>query len=131
MQPTQTIYGMHAVRVMLERHPARVMNVLLAERREDPRGRAIGELAQRQGRPLKRMNADALKRLLGDVTHQGVAAEALPGQTGPSFASVFGPSANPAPPADVRGSAGAQPRRTQQPSGSLDGWLIDRLFGRR
>ncbi|HEY2809281.1 MAG TPA: 23S rRNA (guanosine(2251)-2'-O)-methyltransferase RlmB [Steroidobacteraceae bacterium] len=78
MQPTQTIYGMHAVRVLLERHPQRVLNVLLAERREDPRGRAIEELAQRQQRPLKRMNADALKRLLGDVIHQGVAAEIVP-----------------------------------------------------
>ncbi len=78
MQPTQTIYGMHAVRVLLERHPQRVLTVLLAERREDPRGRAIEELAQRQHRPLRRVNAEALRRLLGDVTHQGVAAEIAP-----------------------------------------------------
>jgi 23S rRNA (guanosine2251-2'-O)-methyltransferase len=78
MQPTQTIYGMHAVRMMLERHPQRVLNVLLAERREDPRGRAIEELAQRAHRPLQRVSADALGRLVGDVTHQGVAAEIAP-----------------------------------------------------
>jgi 23S rRNA (guanosine2251-2'-O)-methyltransferase len=74
----QTIYGMHAVRVMLERQPERVLNVLLAERREDPRARAIEELAQRQHRPLKRVNADSLKHLLGDAIHQGVAAEIVP-----------------------------------------------------
>ena len=74
MKP-QAIYGMHAVRALLERSPERVLTVLLAERREDPRSRAIEELAQRHRRPLKRVNAEALKHLLGDVTHQGVAAE--------------------------------------------------------
>jgi 23S rRNA (guanosine2251-2'-O)-methyltransferase len=78
MKPTQTLYGMHAVRLMLERHPERVLTVLLAERREDPRGRAIEELAQRQSRPLRRVTADALRQALGDVTHQGVAAEVAP-----------------------------------------------------
>ena len=75
---TQTIYGMHAVRALLERHPERVLNVLLAERREDPRARAIEALAQRQRRPLQRVNAESLKQLLGDAAHQGVAAEIAP-----------------------------------------------------
>jgi 23S rRNA (guanosine2251-2'-O)-methyltransferase len=78
MKGTQTIYGMHAVRALLERQPDRVLSVLLAERREDPRARAIEELAQRQRRPLRRVNADALRHLVGDVTHQGVAAEITP-----------------------------------------------------
>ena len=78
MKGTQTIYGMHAVRALLERQPERVLNVLLAERREDPRARAIGELAERHRRPLQRVNADSLKHLLGDVSHQGVAAEITP-----------------------------------------------------
>lgn len=71
----QTIYGMHAVRVMLERHPQRVLGVLLAERRDDPRARAIEELAQRERRPVQRVSADVLQHRLGDVSHQGVAAE--------------------------------------------------------
>jgi 23S rRNA (guanosine2251-2'-O)-methyltransferase len=74
----QTIYGMHAVRVMLERHPQRVLGVLLAERREDPRAQAIEELAQRARRPLQRVSAEALQRRLGEVSHQGVAAEIEP-----------------------------------------------------
>ncbi len=78
MKGTQTIYGMHAVRALLERQPDRVLNVLLAERREDPRARAIEELAQRQRRPLRRLNAEALRHLVGDVSHQGVAAEITP-----------------------------------------------------
>jgi 23S rRNA (guanosine2251-2'-O)-methyltransferase len=78
MKGTDTIYGMHAVRVMLERHPQRVLAVRLAERREDPRARAIEELARRHQRPVERLDAQALRQLLGDVVHQGVAADIAP-----------------------------------------------------
>jgi 23S rRNA (guanosine2251-2'-O)-methyltransferase len=60
---------------MLERHSQRVLSVLIAERRDDPRARAIEELAQRARRPLQRVSAEALQHRLGDVSHQGVAAE--------------------------------------------------------
>jgi penicillin-binding protein 1A len=62
------------------------------------------------------------------TAHQGVAVAALPGQSAPSVASIFQSTTAPSPPAGVGGSPSAQP---QQPSGSLDGWLIDRLFGRK
>jgi 23S rRNA (guanosine2251-2'-O)-methyltransferase len=78
---TQTIYGLHAVRLMLERHPQRVLAVRLAEHRGDPRARAIEELARRHARPLARVQAQVLKRQLGEVAHQGVAAEVLPLQS--------------------------------------------------
>jgi 23S rRNA (guanosine2251-2'-O)-methyltransferase len=68
----------HAVRVMLERHPERVHSVRIAERREDPRVRAIDELARRHHRPVQRVEVHALKQLLGDVAHQGVAADITP-----------------------------------------------------
>jgi 23S rRNA (guanosine2251-2'-O)-methyltransferase len=74
----ETIFGMHAVRVMLERQPERVLTVHLAERRDDPRARTIEELARRHGRPLLRIDARALKARLGDVVHQGVAADITP-----------------------------------------------------
>lgn len=74
----ETIFGLHAVRIMLERHPERVRTVRLAERRDDSRLRAIEELAQKQQRPVARVDAHALKRLLGDVVHQGVAADITP-----------------------------------------------------
>jgi 23S rRNA (guanosine2251-2'-O)-methyltransferase len=63
---------------MLERHPERVHLVRLAERRDDPRVRHIEELAQRHERPIERVDATALKRLLGEVVHQGVAADITP-----------------------------------------------------
>jgi 23S rRNA (guanosine2251-2'-O)-methyltransferase len=68
----------HAVRVMLERHPERVTTVRLAERRDDPRVRQIESLARRHGRPVERLDAQALKQMLGDVAHQGVTAEITP-----------------------------------------------------
>lgn len=78
MRGAELIYGMHAVRIMLERYPERVLAVQLAERREDPRARAIEELARRQQRPLERVDAQALRKRLGEVAHQGVAAEVTP-----------------------------------------------------
>jgi 23S rRNA (guanosine2251-2'-O)-methyltransferase len=73
-----TIYGLHAVRIMLERHPQRVRIVHLAAHRADARVRAIEELARRAGRPVERIESHALAQLLGDVAHQGVAAAISP-----------------------------------------------------
>ena len=80
MKRSETIYGMHAVRIMLERHAERVLNVRLAEQRDDPRARAIEELARRHQRPVQRVDMHSLRQQLGDVAHQGVTAEiaALP-----------------------------------------------------
>jgi 23S rRNA (guanosine2251-2'-O)-methyltransferase len=75
MKHSETIYGIHAVRVMLERHADRVLSVRLAERRDDPRARAIEELARRHQRPVERVDLHSLRQQLGDVAHQGVAAE--------------------------------------------------------
>lgn len=69
---------MHPVRVLLERHPERVVTVRLADRRDDPRVREIEALARKHGRQVQRIDAHALKQALGDVTHQGVVAEILP-----------------------------------------------------
>jgi 23S rRNA (guanosine2251-2'-O)-methyltransferase len=78
MKPLQTVYGLHAVRAMLMRHPERVTLVRIAERRDDPRARQIEELALQRGRQVERIDSQALKRLLGDVAHQGVVAEFEP-----------------------------------------------------
>ena len=78
MKGIDTIYGVHAVRIMLERHPERVHSVRIAQQRDDPRVRAIDELARRHQRPVQRVDARALKQLLGDVAHQGVAADIAP-----------------------------------------------------
>jgi 23S rRNA (guanosine2251-2'-O)-methyltransferase len=78
MRGTETIYGVHAVRVMLERHAERVLSVRLAERRDDPRVKVIEELARRHERPVQRVDLPSLRQQLGDVAHQGVAADITP-----------------------------------------------------
>lgn len=74
----ETIYGLHAVRSLLMRQPQRVVTVRLATSRDDPRAREIEDLAKKNGRPVQRIDAHALKQTLGDVAHQGVIAEIEP-----------------------------------------------------
>jgi penicillin-binding protein 1A len=60
------------------------------------------------------------------TAHQGVQVASLPGLAGgPTLAGMFGNT--PVPPAAV----GARQPAPAQPSQSLDGWLLDKLFGRR
>src|SRR5215471_8423139 len=68
------------------------------------------------------------------VAHQGVAVAALPGLTGaPSFASALPGLATPGAPVDGQLSTpvGGQAVRPQPIDRGLDGWFLDRLFGRR
>lgn len=77
-QGSQTIYGLHAVRVMLQKHPQRISALRVTERRDDPRIREIDELARRQGIAVERVDAERFEQQLGDVSHQGIAAEVDP-----------------------------------------------------
>jgi 23S rRNA (guanosine2251-2'-O)-methyltransferase len=78
LKSTETIYGVHPVRVLLEKHPERVLTVRLADRRDDPRVREIEDLAKKHGRPVQRIDAHTLRQTLGDASHQGVVAEVAP-----------------------------------------------------
>ena len=78
MSNREWVYGLHAVQALLKRHPDRVLELKLAERRDDSRMRAIEALAREQGTKVQRVDAQALHTALGDVTHQGVAAEVVP-----------------------------------------------------
>ncbi len=77
MKDTETIFGLHAVRAMLERHPQRVRRCTLPSSAmirgcASYRPRAAAELE------VSRLDAQALKQMLGDVAHQGVAADIAP-----------------------------------------------------
>jgi 23S rRNA (guanosine2251-2'-O)-methyltransferase len=77
-QGVQTIYGLHAVRTVLQRHPERVTAVRIAGQRADPRAREIDELARQKQVPVQRVDAEILKQKLGDAAHQGVVADIRP-----------------------------------------------------
>jgi 23S rRNA (guanosine2251-2'-O)-methyltransferase len=74
----ETIFGLHAVRALLLRHPERVLRLKLVAGRDDARVRELTELAKQHGCPIERADARALKQLLGEVVHQGVVAEISP-----------------------------------------------------
>jgi 23S rRNA (guanosine2251-2'-O)-methyltransferase len=75
MAEAQWLYGLHAVRALLERSPARVRRVFLVQRRDDPRSRDVEVLAQKAGLAPERVDAEFLRKRVGDVVHQGVVAE--------------------------------------------------------
>lgn len=74
----QTLFGLHAVRAALLRHPERVAAVRIAEGRDDARMREIEQLARQHGRRIERVAAAKLKQVAGDVAHQGVLADVEP-----------------------------------------------------
>jgi len=66
------------------------------------------------------------------TAHQGVAVAALPGLAGgSSFASALSPASPPLPPAPIAAQGGGTGVRPAPIERGLDGWFIDRLFGRR
>ena len=71
-------YGMHAVRVLLTRSPARVRRVLVASGRDAGRHAEIKELAQRAGVQVSGADEPLLDRLADGGRHQGVVAEITP-----------------------------------------------------
>jgi 23S rRNA (guanosine2251-2'-O)-methyltransferase len=74
----ESIFGLHAVRALLLRHPERVLRLKLVAGRDDARVRELTELAKQHGCPIERADARALKQLLGGAVHQGVVAEISP-----------------------------------------------------
>jgi 23S rRNA (guanosine2251-2'-O)-methyltransferase len=71
-------YGLHAVRVMLTRSPARVRRVLIAEGREAGRLAEVRALAERSGIRVATAQEAELDRLSERGRHQGVVAEIAP-----------------------------------------------------
>lgn len=78
MGDLERIYGLHAVKAVLTRDPARVVQLTLADRRDDRRIAEIEALARAAGVTTKRVHAQALSKLAGEGVHQGAVAEVRP-----------------------------------------------------
>jgi 23S rRNA (guanosine2251-2'-O)-methyltransferase len=72
------VYGSHAVHAALTRAPERLLELWVAQPRDDARTRDLKELAEKVGIHVHTVGADALGKLVGDVVHQGVAASIRP-----------------------------------------------------
>ena len=77
-QRTEAVYGLHAVRALLTRHPERVARVYLQHGRQDARAAEIENLARAAGRLVERVDARQLQARLGEAVHQGIVAEVAP-----------------------------------------------------
>jgi 23S rRNA (guanosine2251-2'-O)-methyltransferase len=69
------VYGIHAVMGVLERHPERIQRLCLLAERTDERVQKIMARAQAANVVTQAVNKADLGQWLGDVNHQGVAAQ--------------------------------------------------------
>jgi penicillin-binding protein 1A len=91
-------------------------------------------LGNDDGSPTKKITGGSLpveiwSRFMRDA-HQGVPVANLPGASGDNFLSGLFGSAIPAPPAPVQPANSSAPQAQTAGSGSLDGWMLNNLFGR-
>jgi 23S rRNA (guanosine2251-2'-O)-methyltransferase len=72
------VYGLHAVRTLLQRAGGRVRRLQVDARRDDARMREVLQLAQTLGLKPERVDAKQLAARAGEVNHQGVLADVDP-----------------------------------------------------
>ncbi len=68
------VYGLHAIAAIIERAPERILELWLAEARDDQRMRSLRANAQAVGVAVQTVAGEALAKLVGDVAHQGAVA---------------------------------------------------------
>jgi len=71
MTESTTIFGLHAVRTLLQQRPERAALLILQKGRDDARIDEIMKLAQARGIKTELRDSKALDRLAGDERHQG------------------------------------------------------------
>ena len=74
MAKAELVFGVHAVRALVERDPAGVLEVWLQARRESPALQRALCAPTASGIAVHRVSRETLDRMVGAVAHQGVAA---------------------------------------------------------
>jgi 23S rRNA (guanosine2251-2'-O)-methyltransferase len=72
------VYGLHAVGAVIERSPERLLELWMAQPRDDARARALKERALAVGIRVQPASNESLAKLVGDVAHQGAVAAIRP-----------------------------------------------------
>lgn len=71
MSESTTIFGLHAVRTLLQQRPERAALLILQKGRDDARIAEVLKLAQAKGIKVEMRDGKELDRLAGDERHQG------------------------------------------------------------
>jgi 23S rRNA (guanosine2251-2'-O)-methyltransferase len=72
------VYGLHAVNAVLERAPERLLELWMAQPRDDARARTLRDRAQNAGVRVQSVANEVLAKLVGEVVHQGAVAAVRP-----------------------------------------------------
>ena len=72
------VYGLHAISAVIERAPERVLEMWMAEPRDDARARDLKERARAVGVRIQSASMESLAKLVGEVAHQGAVAAVRP-----------------------------------------------------
>jgi 23S rRNA (guanosine2251-2'-O)-methyltransferase len=72
------VYGLHAINAVLERAPERLLELWMAQPRDDTRSRELRLRAESAGVRVQTVANEALAKLVGEVAHQGAVAALRP-----------------------------------------------------
>ena len=72
------LYGIHAIGAVLDRAPERLLELWIAQPRNDARSRDLKERATAAGVNVQLVGSEVLTKLVGNVTHQGAVASVRP-----------------------------------------------------
>src|SRR6202035_68028 len=72
------VYGLHAVNAVLERAPERLLELWVAQPRDDSPINAVPGRAHHAGVRVQSAGNEALVKLVGEVAHQGAVAAVRP-----------------------------------------------------
>jgi 23S rRNA (guanosine2251-2'-O)-methyltransferase len=72
------VYGLHAIGAVLEKAPERLLELWMAELRDDARARDLKDRARAVGIRIQVASTESLTKLVGDVAHQGAVAAVRP-----------------------------------------------------
>lgn len=72
------VYGLHAIGAVIERAPERLLELWIAEPRQDARAQALRARAEAVGVRVQTAGSEALAKMAGDVAHQGAVAAVRP-----------------------------------------------------
>lgn len=75
MSDETIVFGLHAVRTLLQQHPERVSLVMIQKGRDDGRLTEVAKLAQAANVKIASKDAQELDRLASGERHQGVCAQ--------------------------------------------------------